>query len=79
MLIAALRIHTAMFATLATLFVGFLLLVLEHFFFPWMKILAAIDLIICAFLAWYMMAAEIINPLAGKEVLHLGCPLIKKD
>ena len=79
MLIAALRIHTAMFATLATLFVGFLLLVLEHFFFPWMKILAAIDLIICAFLAWYMMAAEIINPLAGKEVLPLGCPLIKKD
>ena len=68
-----------MFATFATLFVGFLLLVLEHFFFPCLKTLAAIDLIICAFIAWYMMAAEIINPLAGKVVLTLGRPLIKKN
>ena len=67
-----------MFATFATLFLGFLFLVLEHFFFPWMKTIAAIDLIICALCAWYMMAAEIINPLAGKEVLPLGSPFIKK-
>ena len=79
MLIAALRIHTAMTVTFGTLFLGFLLLVLEHFFFPWMKTIAAIDLIVCAFAAWYMMAAEIINPLAGKVVLPLGTPLIKKD
>ncbi len=79
MLVAALRIHTAMIVTFATLFVGFVLLVLEHFFFPCLKTLAAIDLIICALAAWYMMAAEIINPLAGKEVLPLGCPLIKKN
>ncbi len=78
MLIAALRIHTAMIVTFGTLFLGFLFLVLEHFFFPWMKTIAAIDLIFCAFAAWYMMAAEIINPLAGKEVLPLGTPLIKK-
>jgi succinate-acetate transporter protein len=72
MLVASLRVHKTMTFTFATLFVGFILLVLEHFYFPELKKLAAIDLIICAFAAWYMMAGIIINDLAGKTVLPMG-------
>ncbi|HAC22440.1 MAG: acetate uptake transporter [Tannerellaceae bacterium] len=77
MLVASTRIHTAMFVTFFLLFAGFALLVLEIFFFPALKTVAAIDLILCAFSAWYMMAGAIINPLAGKEVLPMGKPLVK--
>lgn len=72
MFIASFRVHKAMVFTFGTLLLGFILLVLEHFHFPELKALAAIDLIICAFAAWYMMAGIIINDLAGKEVLKMG-------
>ena len=72
MLVASLRVHKAMTFTFATLFVGFILLVLEHFYFPELKKIAAIELIICAFAAWYMMAGIIINDLAGRTVLPMG-------
>jgi uncharacterized protein len=58
--------------TFGTLLLGFILLDLEHFGFPELKTLAAIDLIICAGAAWYMMAGIIINDLAGKTVLPMG-------
>jgi len=72
MFIASFRIHKAMTFTFGTLLIGFILLVLEHFAFPALKTVAAIDLIICAFAAWYMMAGIIINDLAGKTVLPMG-------
>lgn len=72
MFIASLRVHKAMFFTFATLLLGFILLDLEHFGFPFLKPVAAIVLIICAFAAWYMMAGIIINDLAGKTVLPMG-------
>lgn len=71
-------IHTAMFVTFATLLAGFILLDLVHFGFPALETLAAIDLIVCAFAAWYMMAAIILNDLAGREILKVGKPLIAK-
>ncbi|KXX69597.1 hypothetical protein AVL50_16150 [Flammeovirga sp. SJP92] len=77
MFIASLRIHTAMAFTFGTLLLGFLFLVLEHFVSEAFKPIAAIDLIICAGAAWYMMAAAIINELAGKVVLPLGNKIIK--
>ena len=77
MFIASFRIHTAMVFTFGTLLVGFILLDLEHFGFEFLKPVAAIELIVCAFAAWYMMAAIIINDLAGKTVLPLGNKLIK--
>jgi len=78
MLIASLRVHTAMFFTFLTLFIGFCLLDIGHFGDPIFNKIAAIDLFICAFSAWYMMAGAIINDLAGKEVLKFGKPFIKK-
>jgi hypothetical protein len=72
MFIASFRIHKAMVFTFGTLLLGFILLDLEHFGFPELKVIAAIDLIICAFAAWYMMAGIIINDLAGKVVLPMG-------
>ncbi len=77
MLVASLRVHRAMFITFLLLEAGFILLVLEHFGFPQLKVPAAIVLIFCALSAWYMMAGIIINDLAGKQVLPMGGKLIK--
>lgn len=77
MLVASLRVHRAMFITFLLLEIGFILLVLEHFGFPQLKVAAAIVLICCALSAWYMMAGIIINDLAGKTVLPMGGKLIK--
>lgn len=71
-------IHTAMFVTFTTLLAGFILLDLDHFGFPALKTVAAIDLIVCAFAAWYMMAAIILNDVAGREVLKVGQPIFAK-
>ncbi len=72
MFVASFRVHKAMMFTFGTLLLGFILLDLEHFGFPQLQTAAAIDLIICAFAAWYMMAGIIINDLAGKTVLPMG-------
>ncbi len=72
MFVASLRVHKAMMVTFGTLLIGFILLDLAHFGMPKLITLAAIDLIVCAGAAWYMMAAIIINDLAGKTVIPLG-------
>lgn len=71
-------IHTAMALTFTTLLLGFILLDLAHFGFPSMNTAAAIVLIICALCAWYMMAAVIINDVAGREILKTGKAWLKK-
>ena len=71
-LIASLFIHTAMTLTFISLFVGFIFLDIAHFGHPEFTQLAAYVLIICALLAWYMMATIIINGLANKDILKLG-------
>jgi succinate-acetate transporter protein len=77
MFLASLRIHKAMVVTFGTLLLGFILLDLGHFGNPAFNVVAGYELIICAFAAWYMMAAIVINDLAGKAVLSMGNPLIK--
>jgi len=77
MFVASLRIHRAMAFTFATLLLGFVLLDFEHFGFPALKVVAAIDLIICALAAWYMMAGIIINDIAGKNIIPMGKKIIK--
>lgn len=77
LLVASLRIHTAMFFTFLTLEIGFILLIMGHFGSPIFNKVAGFELIICALAAWYMMAAAIINDLAGKTVLSLGKRLIQ--
>ena len=77
MFVASLRIHKAMSITFLLLLVGFILLVIGHFGNPVFNVIAGYELIICALSAWYMMAAIIINDLAGKTVLPFGKPFIK--
>jgi succinate-acetate transporter protein len=77
MFIASLRIHKAMVVTFVTLLLGFILLDIGHFVDPvWNKV-AGYELIVCAFSAWYMMAAIIINDVAGKTVLPFGTAYIQ--
>jgi hypothetical protein len=47
-----------------------------HFGFPILNTVAAYVLIVCALCAWYMMAAIIINGVAGKALLKVGKPWI---
>lgn len=70
--IASFYVHKAMTITFILLEIGFILLILGHFGLPVMNVVAGYELIICAFAAWYMMAAIIINDLAGKVVLPVG-------
>lgn len=77
MFVASLRVHKAMAITFVTLLLGFILLDIGHFVDPvWNKV-AGYELFTCAFTAWYMMAAIILNDVAGKTVLPFGTPLIK--
>ncbi len=79
MLIASLAIHMAMFLTFLTLLLGFI--GLDLVFLAGMKNLLTItawDLVICALLAWYMMAHVIFLQVYGRNVLPVGGPLVKK-
>jgi uncharacterized protein len=77
MFVASLWVHLAMTITFALLLTGFILLDLAHFGFPKMQFGAAVVLMLCAFAAWYMMAAIIINDLAGKVIIPVGNKVMK--
>ena len=72
LLFASFYVHKAMAITFILLEIGFILLIIGHFGYPKMNVVAGYELILCALAAWYMMAAIIINDLAGKVVLPLG-------
>jgi hypothetical protein len=76
--IASLWVHKAMAITFGLLLIGFILLVIGHFGNPIYNVIAGYELIACALGAWYMMAAIIINDLAGKEIIPVGKPFISK-
>lgn len=82
-MIGSFFIHTAMATTFVSLVLGFILLDIEHFvtapeMVTFFKTSAAVVLIFCALNAWYMMAAIVINEVAGREVLPSGKAWIKK-
>ncbi|MDP3451739.1 MAG: acetate uptake transporter [Bacteroidales bacterium] len=76
--IASLWVHKAMAITFGLLLIGFILLVIGHFGNPIYNVIAGYELIACALGAWYMMAAIIINDLAGKDIIPVGKPFISK-
>lgn len=79
MLIGSLAIHLAMTLTFLTLLLGFI--GLDFVFLLGMKPvlrITAIDLIICACLALYMMAHAIFAQVYGRDVLPVGKPLVSK-
>jgi len=63
MWIGSMKANGALAWTFATLFAGFILLDLAHFGFPALTKVAAWDLIVCACLAWYVMAHVILGDL----------------
>ena len=78
MFFGSLRVHQAMAFTFFTLLLGFI--GLDLVFLAGMKNLltiTAIDLIICAGGALYMMAAIIYADLSGRQVLPVGKPIIR--
>ncbi|HLO77257.1 MAG TPA: acetate uptake transporter [Magnetospirillum sp.] len=77
--VGSMRVHKAMFLTFTTLMIGFILLDMAHFGFDKQVFttLAAIDLIGCALLAWYMMAHVILSDLFGRPILPVGKPLLQ--
>jgi succinate-acetate transporter protein len=79
MLIASLAVHTAMFLTFFTLLLGFI--GLDLVFLLGMKsvlTITALDLIVCACLALYMMAHAIFLQVFGRDVLPVGRALVAK-
>jgi len=76
--IGSLFIHKAMTTAFTLLLAGFILLDLGHFGFPILNTVAAYVLIACALTAWYMLAAIIINELAGKEIIKVGKAFVSK-
>jgi uncharacterized protein len=79
MMIGAMAIHLAMFLTFLTLLLGFI--GLDLVFIADMKsvlTITALDLVVCACLAWYMMAHVIFLQVFGKNVLPVGNPLFSK-
>jgi succinate-acetate transporter protein len=77
MFVASLRVHKAMAITFGLLLLGFILLVAGLLGNPAFIPVAGFELIACALMAWYMMAAIIINDLAGKTVLPTGAAFIR--
>lgn len=78
MWVGSLRVHGAMAFTFTTLLLGFI--GLDLVILGGMKgllTITAIDLILCAFAAWYMMASAIYAQLFGKVVLPVGQPWLK--
>ncbi len=79
MLIGSLAVHLTMTFTFLTLLLGFM--GLDLVFLLGMKSalrITAIDLIVCALLALYMMAHAIFAQVFGRDVLPVGKPLVSK-
>ncbi len=77
--IGAMFVHSAMAYTFTTLLIGFICLDLGHFLNPVFNVVAGYVLIVCALMAWYMMATIVINDVAGREILKNGKPWLKKS
>lgn len=81
--VGSMKVHKAMFLTFTTLMIGFALLDIAHFETLRLGIdkntwtfLAGVDLVVCALLAWYMMAGVVLNDLWGRALLPMGKPVL---
>ncbi len=77
--IGSFAIHSAMIFTFTTLLIGFIGLDLEVLAgMSFLKTFVAIDLILCAMGAYYMMAHVIFHQVYGRDVLPVGSAWVKK-
>ncbi len=74
--VGSMRIHNALAITFTLLLAGFILLDLAHFGMPHLTVVAGYVLMVCASLAWYVMAHVIFMDLFGRNVLPVGKPWI---
>ncbi|NJP04994.1 MAG: acetate uptake transporter [Chloroflexaceae bacterium] len=79
MWVGSMRINGALAWTFTTLLIGFILLDLGHFGFPIMNVVAGYELMVCALLAWYVMAHIILGDVFGRDVLPVGKPWISGE
>ncbi|NCC30733.1 MAG: hypothetical protein EOM24_01770 [Chloroflexia bacterium] len=72
--VGSMRVNGALAATFTLLLAGFILLALAHFGFPGLTVVAGYVLMVCAAMAWYVMAHLIFQDLFGRDVLPVGKP-----
>lgn len=77
MWVGSMRINAALAWTFTTLLLGFILLDLAHFGFPAMTVVAGYVLMVCALLAWYVMAHIILPMSLGGMYSRLASPGLK--
>jgi hypothetical protein len=74
--VGSMRVSNALALTFTMLLIGFILLDLAHFGYPFLTRIAGYELIVTALLAWYVMAHIIFSELSGKDILPVGKPWI---
>jgi hypothetical protein len=72
MWVGSMRINGALAWTFTLLLGGFVLLVIGHFGNPIFNVIAGYELMVCAFMAWYVMAHIIFADVFGYDVLPVG-------
>jgi succinate-acetate transporter protein len=75
--VGSMRVNGALALTFITLLIGFVLLDLAHFGLESITVIAGYELMVCALLAWYVMAHLIFASLFGRDVLPAGKPWLK--
>jgi len=70
--VGSMRVNNALALTFTALLVGFILLDLAHFGYPFLMKVAGVELIITAFLAWYVMGHVIFLEVFGRDVFPVG-------
>jgi hypothetical protein len=72
MWVGSMRINGALAWTFTLLLTGFILLVIGHFGNPIFNVIAGYELMVCAGMAWYVMAHIIFADVFGRDVLPVG-------
>jgi hypothetical protein len=77
MWVGSMRINGMLAWTFTALLTGFILLDLGHFGFPIMNVVAGYVLMVCAMMAWYVMAHIIYADVFGMDMLPVGKPWLQ--
>lgn len=79
MWVGSMRTNNALAWTFTTLLIGFILLDIGHFVNPVFNVVAGYELMVCALLAWYVMAHIIFAEMFGRDILPVGKPWISDE
>jgi len=79
MWVGSMRTNSALATTFTLLLIGFVLLDVGHFVDTSFNKIAGYELMVCALMAWYVMAHLIFADLFGRDVLPVGKPWIASN